>query len=221
MAKWGREALAWEFYPEAHPDSYWEQNPPGQADEALHRAYMEGRFNLPAHQAIKQASEAFEQLSLTAQSAAKAVADFTEVMNTGEKRDYRVLITGSRTWDREDIIFLALNECLANVWRRGGYRNLVIVHGDCPKGADRMAAEWVRFWPPIPFSPALTMVREEAHPANWKKHNNQAGFIRNQEMVDLGADLCLAFIKAKSNGATHCANAAEKAGIDTKRFELP
>ena len=166
--------------------------------------------------------EPMEQLGLTARYAAKAIADFTEVVDTGEKKDYRVLVTGSRTWDRPDIIYLALNECLANVWRRGGYRNLIIVHGACPKGADLMAGQWVRFWPPIPFSPALTMVKEERHPADWKQHGNQAaGFIRNQEMVDAGASVCLAFIKAKSKGATHCAAAAEKAGIDTKRFELP
>jgi hypothetical protein len=41
---------------------------------------------------------------------------------------------------------------------------------------------------------------------------------RNEEMVGLGADLCLAFIVDESRGATHCAWAAERSGIETIRF---
>ena len=41
------------------------------------------------------------------------------------------------------------------------------------------------------------------------------GFARNQEMVDLGADLCVAFIQvgAMNKGTWHCATAARAAGI--------
>lgn len=45
-----------------------------------------------------------------------------------------------------------------------------------------------------------------------------AGIYRNNAMVALGADMCLAFIMDASTGATHCSDAAKRAGIDTFVF---
>ena len=45
-----------------------------------------------------------------------------------------------------------------------------------------------------------------------------AGIYRNNDMVLLGADMCLAFIMDGSVGATHCSDAAKRAGIDTFVF---
>jgi hypothetical protein len=82
------------------------------------------------------------------------------------------------------------------------------VHGDCPTGADALAQELADEF----------RHRSERYPANWAEHGKRAGFVRNAEMVALGADICLAFIRANSKGATMTADLAEKAGIPTYRY---
>lgn len=116
----------------------------------------------------------------------------------------RILITGSRTWTHEDL----LREALDMAWGTlGGDPETVIVSGNA-WGADEMCEAWAE-------SHGLTV---ERHPAYWTKHGKRAGFVRNAEMVALGADLCVAFIHDGSRGATMCADLAEKAGILTWRY---
>ncbi len=111
----------------------------------------------------------------------------------------RVLITGSREWtDRERLESVLWYEM-------DRHPDTVFVHGDCPRGADRMVREaCIRLG-----------YQQEPHPADWDRHKKAAGFIRNAEMVKLGADLCIAFIvPGKSNGTEHTATLARSAGIE-------
>jgi len=118
----------------------------------------------------------------------------------------RVLATISRTWPRWDIAIAALSAVAAE---HPGER-VTLVHGDNPNG-DRNLARIAR---------SLYGWDLEAHPAQWRKngiYNPRAGLLRNQEMVDRGATVCLAFIHNGSRGASHCADRAEAAGIETRR----
>lgn len=122
----------------------------------------------------------------------------------------RILVTGSRDWDDWPTLARAMFEAIND------YGEIVVVSGHCPTGADAMA-EWV----------AENLMRRhlevlrvtvERHPADWKTHGKKAGFVRNAEMVNLGADVCLAFIKNGSKGASMTARLAEEAGIPVRRF---
>lgn len=121
----------------------------------------------------------------------------------------RILITGSRGWLWPETIQLAIALWVKENVPRNEASTLV--HGDCPHGADRMARDFAR---------QVWWLEEEAHPAQWDTYGRRAGFVRNEEMVLAGADVCLAFILNGSKGAKMTADIAEKAGIPTIRYEV-
>lgn len=92
----------------------------------------------------------------------------------------RVIVCGSRAW--ED--WTAIAERLGRL-----PHDSVIVHGDA-KGADSIAARC-----------ALRLhLGVEAHPAEWDRLGKRAGFVRNEKMALLGAELCIAFWDGSSRG---------------------
>lgn len=114
----------------------------------------------------------------------------------------RVLVTGARDWSDVYTVMTALGEELEP--------GMTVVHGGCPDGADAMAEVWVGYW--------RDRVSAECHWPDWKTYGPAAGPIRNNHMVSLGADVCLAFVTPSSKGARQCARAAEAAGIPTFRY---
>jgi YspA, cpYpsA-related SLOG family len=111
----------------------------------------------------------------------------------------RILVTGSREWTDKQTIHRALFD--------HGRWGDTLVSGSCPTGADRIAEDYWRAFGPI-----------ERHPAKWSE-GKSAGPRRNQEMVDLGADICLAFPLPESRGTRHCMEAANRAGIPVRVYE--
>lgn len=139
----------------------------------------------------------------------------------------RVLVTGSRNWPWPATVTAALDAQRARL-RAGDV--LVVVVGydpgrDYPPGVDRIAYRWARHHQRNPAA-GLAAVAVEPHPADWQTcapdcnprdhghrlatrggkltHCPTAGFRRNGEMVDSGADVALAFCLDDSHGTLDC-----------------
>lgn len=113
----------------------------------------------------------------------------------------RLLVTGSRDWTDRDEISVMLYSALQFL---GG--SATLISGACETGADRIAED---IWENEIGG------KVERHPADWTKHGKKAGYIRNKAMVDSGIDLCVAFVKNNSRGASMTVNLATKAHIET------
>lgn len=118
----------------------------------------------------------------------------------------RVLITGSRerqtVQDKQQIM-----GALIEVIQKYGWEGKVtVVYGACPRGIDFLAH-------------TIAVVHNfslEAHPADWAKYGRAAGPIRNQEMVDSGINVCLAFPGiGPSTGTMGTVEKARRKGIPT------
>ncbi len=105
----------------------------------------------------------------------------------------RVLVTGSRGWSDESVVYGRLARLPADT---------VIVNGGAG-GADQIAHE----------AALLHGHRSETYHADWEKYGKRAGLVRNLEMLDTKPDLVLAFWDGKSRGTAHCIAAAKVRGI--------
>lgn len=150
----------------------------------------------------------------------------------------RILVTASRDWDDYHTLSKAIAIAISDLTERFGQglktNTIEIVHGACETGGDPMVEEFVNKVKRSMLKYNV-IVKTDPHPANWNRecdkncyhkitHKNgkkicsAAGPIRNKKMVDLGADLCLAFIKGASPGATGCAKLAERAGVEVRYY---
>ena len=112
----------------------------------------------------------------------------------------RLLITGSRYFNDAGLMSAAISDAVSTL-RGFGFDRVVLVHGGA-RGADMLAAH-------IGKSMGLEI---EAHPARWDVYGKAAGPVRNKEMVELGADLVLAFPVGESRGTRGCMRLARERG---------
>lgn len=116
----------------------------------------------------------------------------------------KIIVTGSRDWALQEHV----RDALKLYWRTSCLRleHMVLVHGDCPTGADHFADMW-----------GADYLDEEPrrYPADWKTQGRAAGPIRNQQMVDenLDADYVLGFPLGESRGTRGCMTYAESKGL--------
>ena len=103
----------------------------------------------------------------------------------------RVIVCGGRDYDDErtvDAVMSALDlDC-------------TVVAGSAP-GADTLAVAWRK----------ERGLSHEEFPADWRKHGKAAGPIRNQAMLDAGADLVIAFPGGR--GTADMVSKAREAGV--------
>lgn len=115
-----------------------------------------------------------------------------------------MIVCGSRGWTDEQAIIDRLTALPAGVTIVVGYNPKT----GSPRGADKLAYLVAR----------VLRLDVETHPADWEQHGNRAGFVRNKEMVDAGADLCLAFWDGQSSGTRDTMDRAYVEGIPVEEI---
>lgn len=121
----------------------------------------------------------------------------------------RIICTGSRNWVGiygDGLIYQVLNIVLALADVLG--EKLILIHGDCPTGADQVVDRWAR-------RREGDGVTVETLPADWRTLGKVAGPIGNKAMVERGADMCIGFIRDDSRGTWATVVLAREAGIPT------
>ncbi|QIG65720.1 DprA-like DNA processing protein [Ochrobactrum phage vB_OspM_OC] len=82
----------------------------------------------------------------------------------------------------------------------------VLISG-AARGADMIGINWAE----------ERGVRCLKFPANWKKYNKAAGFIRNKQMAECEPDICVAF--SGGSGTNNMIKLCEQYGIKYKRYD--
>lgn len=133
----------------------------------------------------------------------------------------RLLTTGSRRHPRPDLVKRVFDITYTR------FAPYILVHGNCPspkwvfdpvleipkiipESVDMVAEKWAN----------LHGIQTEPHSADWNQFGLRAGPMRNQEMINLGAEVVFAFPAGKSIGTRGCIKMAQKANIPVWVFEL-
>lgn len=122
----------------------------------------------------------------------------------------RVLVCGSREFADKKLLYNTLDEYVQReglIGEPDEYGNflpngLTIINGKA-RGADLLSSDWAIInWVPL-----------EEYPADWKHYGKAAGHIRNQQMLDTGIDVVIAFPVGEARGTRHMMKIAKEAGV--------
>jgi hypothetical protein len=112
----------------------------------------------------------------------------------------RVIVCGGRGYADADMVGVSL-DAVARKHPNG----LVIVQGGAA-GADELARDWCQ----------SRNVECVTYAADWEKHGRAAGPMRNQQMLDAGADGVVAFPGGR--GTADMVERAQRAGVPVWRI---
>jgi len=107
----------------------------------------------------------------------------------------RICICGGRDLDNYAYVRWSLNHLINTASRP------TIITGGA-RGTDTLAIHWADEY----------HLETEVYPANWQKYGRSAGYIRNEQMLDTGLDLVIAFPGGK--GTAMMVDIAKRAGVE-------
>jgi YspA, cpYpsA-related SLOG family len=110
----------------------------------------------------------------------------------------RMLVCGGRNFTDHIKFNRELTDIITNGTRQ--WDEITIIHG-AARGADTLAGLYAKMFG----------IKVEAYPADWDEFGLNAGVIRNQNMLDTGIDLVVAFPGKK--GTADMVRRAKKAGV--------
>ncbi len=113
---------------------------------------------------------------------------------------YKVVVAGGRDFDNYEFLSSKLDDIFESIPDFKEHQ-ITIVSG-MAKGADTLSIRYAD-------EHKLTKI---LFPANWKKYPRIAGFLRNEDMLNIATHL-IAFWDNKSSGTKHMIEIAQKKGI--------
>lgn len=129
----------------------------------------------------------------------------------------RILATGSTRWKDYETISRGMAVAIETVISANPEdMTITLVHGNS-KGADLLCDRFIKNARKFLMTKGYTVTIETFEPDTdtWGK---AALYIRNQAMVDSGADVCVAFIHNDRPASSAVARLAQKAGIQTLTY---
>lgn len=114
----------------------------------------------------------------------------------------KIIIAGGREFNDYDF----LDRCMNDIEVMHSANTIEVVSGGA-RGADELGERWAN-------ERGLTLRVKDA---DWKKHKQQAGIIRNEEMASM-AQVLVAFWDGHSTGTKHMIGAAIRNGLEVHIF---